>query len=239
MTTKKTTPAIVYDEIQPKGLFPKLFELRKVLARFVWEKDGKNLAQKYKYITEAQYKKYFEKALETVGLDYTFNVDSNTFQQNITDKMHLTTIGVTIHIIDPTTGEVREYKTFGTGSDMGDKGLYKAMTGALKYFIANNFLVNDGSDPENDEDELKGTKNKYVEPSKREEIKKEIMAKDEPVTDAQKTRIKELRDIIKESGQHADVVKNINTTMKAAPSKVQANSLIMELEDIVEELENE
>lgn len=238
MTTKKVTPTIAKDDIQPIGLFAKLFELRKVLASFVWEKDGKNLQQKYKYITEAQYKKYFQKALEQVELDYFVDITEMEFTPNITDKMHLTSIKAIFTIFDPITGEGRSYTSFGQGADMHDKGIYKAMTGCLKYFIANNFLVNDGSDPENDEDDVK-PKAKYVEPSKREEIKKEIMETVEAVTQAQKDRIKELRDLIKGSGQHADVVKKVNTTMKASPSKVQANALIMELEDIVEDLENE
>ena len=236
MTTKTAEKAVT---TTPKGKlnFPnKLFELRKVLSSFVWKKDGKNLQQQYKYITEAQYKMYFEQALETVGLDYTFNLEQATFQQNITEKQHLTSITVIIHIIDPETGEAREYKTFGTGADMSDKGLYKAMTGALKYFIATNFLVAENTEPENDETDKKPGSNRPASPEKRQAIKEEIMGKDVSVTAAQKAKIKALRDELKILDPQSTLIAKINTTMKAGPSKVEANKLIMEVEEIVEEL---
>ena len=214
----------------------KLFELRKVLSSFVWEKDGKNMQQQYKYITEAQYKKYFEQALETVGLDYTFDIEDAVFQNNITDKMHLTSITVLIHIINPETGEVRKYKTFGTGADMSDKGLYKAMTGALKYFIATNFLIAENNDPENDEGEIKPQNNRPASTEKRKAVKEEIMRKDEPVTAAQKAKVKALRDELKILDPTNALIAKINSTMKAGPSKVEANKLIMEVEEVVEEI---
>jgi len=39
---------------------------------------------------------------------------------------------------------------WGTGTDKGDKAVYKAMTGALKYGLRNAFLIPDESDPEGD-----------------------------------------------------------------------------------------
>lgn len=214
----------------------KLFELRKVMSSFVWEKDGKNLQQKYKYITETQYKKYFQRALEQVELDYHVQVVEMDFTPNITDKMHLTSIKAIFTILDPVTGEGRQYGSFGQGADFHDKGVYKAMTGCLKYFIANNFLINDGSDPENDESDVKPS-TRPVSPERREQVKTEIMANDEPVTDAQKQRIKDLRDTIKESDGQDEIIKKINQIMKNQPTKVQANVLIMELEDIADDLE--
>jgi hypothetical protein len=40
----------------------------------------------------------------------------------------------------------------GWGQDMGDKAVYKAITGALKYALRGPFLIPDESDPENDSD---------------------------------------------------------------------------------------
>ena len=237
MTTKTAEKAVTTQGAEKQKTLPqKLFELRKVLSSFVWTKDGKNLQQQYKYISEAQYKMYFEQALETVGLDYTFNLEQATFQQNITEKQHLTSITVIIHIIDPDTGEVREYKTFGTGADMSDKGLYKAMTGALKFFIATNFLVAENTEPENDDTTTKATNNRPASPEKRKAVKEEIMSTEEPVTAAQKAKIKALRDELKILDPQSTLIAKINTTMKAGPSKVEANKLIMEVEEIVEEL---
>ena len=39
---------------------------------------------------------------------------------------------------------------FGSGSDTSDKGLYKAITGGIKYVLNTNFLIPTGDDPEND-----------------------------------------------------------------------------------------
>ena len=39
----------------------------------------------------------------------------------------------------------------GSGQDAGDKGLYKAMTGGLKYLLMKTFLVSTGDDPEQEE----------------------------------------------------------------------------------------
>lgn len=39
---------------------------------------------------------------------------------------------------------------YGTGTDKGDKAIYKAMTGALKYGLRHAFLIPDESDPEGD-----------------------------------------------------------------------------------------
>jgi hypothetical protein len=42
------------------------------------------------------------------------------------------------------------FQGIGYGSDKGDKGAYKAMTGALKYALMKTFLVDTGDDPEGD-----------------------------------------------------------------------------------------
>ena len=45
----------------------------------------------------------------------------------------------------------------GTGTDKGDKAIYKAMTGALKYGLRHAFLIPDESDPEADAETDKAT----------------------------------------------------------------------------------
>jgi hypothetical protein len=48
------------------------------------------------------------------------------------------------------TGEAVSVDGFGTGEDSGDKGVYKAQTGALKYALLKTFLIPTGDDPEYD-----------------------------------------------------------------------------------------
>jgi hypothetical protein len=55
--------------------------------------------------------------------------------------------------INADTGEAWQHPASfpGHGMDTGDKGVYKAMTGAEKYFLMKTFLVSTGDDPEGDE----------------------------------------------------------------------------------------
>jgi hypothetical protein len=53
--------------------------------------------------------------------------------------------------MDGETGEELELQGAGLGWDSGDKGVYKAITGAVKYVLMKNFLITDGQDPESGE----------------------------------------------------------------------------------------
>jgi hypothetical protein len=48
------------------------------------------------------------------------------------------------------TGEIRLYRAVGHGIDNADKGIFKAITGAMKYWLMNQFLIPTGDDPERD-----------------------------------------------------------------------------------------
>jgi hypothetical protein len=51
-------------------------------------------------------------------------------------------------LIDVDTGFFETTEITGEGIDKGDKAGYKAYTGALKYFLADKFMVATGDDPE-------------------------------------------------------------------------------------------
>lgn len=63
----------------------------------------------------------------------------------------LTQLAMTFTFMDGETGEVIERDWLGSGLDSEDKGVYKAMTGAEKYFLLKTFLVPTGDDPEHDD----------------------------------------------------------------------------------------
>ena len=44
---------------------------------------------------------------------------------------------------------------YGTGTDTGDKGLYKAITGGVKYFLLKTLLIPTGDDPEREQEPVK------------------------------------------------------------------------------------
>lgn len=63
----------------------------------------------------------------------------------------LTEIEMTFTFYDGESDEALTCTWRGAGADKEDKGLYKAMTGAEKYFLLKTFLIPTGDDPELDE----------------------------------------------------------------------------------------
>ena len=140
--------------------------LRKLLKeKGVLKKGGVNSYDNYSYFSEAQYKELFTELFSDAGLELSFNeVEYNTFtgsEKQANGRMPklefiLTDIATGFYEVTTITGE---------GIDKGDKAGYKAYTGALKYYLANTFMVATGDDPEkespshtmNDKQEKKAT----------------------------------------------------------------------------------
>jgi hypothetical protein len=76
----------------------------------------------------------------------------------------LTLITVRYTFFDTESGESLEGTFCSQGSDTGDKGVFKAVTGAIKYILSSVFLIPTGGDPEEDEE---GGKDKYSKPYNR------------------------------------------------------------------------
>lgn len=177
----------------PKLAFlKKLFDLQTAMSEYSWEKDGINRHQSYRFISEAQYKTNFKKALKQVGLLWFVDEIGHEFVGSVSDKMHLILTNFKGTITDPDTGEFREYFYSGSGADNGDKALYKAYTGGLKFFISSNFLVSEDNDPENDETPV--SKPSYTKPEEREEIKAELSDPERPATEVQIKALKRVLD---------------------------------------------
>lgn len=62
----------------------------------------------------------------------------------------LTTVNLGFRIFDKETGEYVQGQMPGQGVDGGDKGVYKAITGAIKYILTSVLLIETGDDPENE-----------------------------------------------------------------------------------------
>lgn len=130
--------------------------LRKELKnRGVLKRTGENSFDRYKYFSEAQYKTLFTELFSTFGLELSFTeLDYNTYEG--TEKQangRMVTIQFTLTDIE--TGFAENSAITGEGMDKGDKAGYKAYTGALKYYLANTFMVATGDDPEKDSPEAK------------------------------------------------------------------------------------
>ena len=125
--------------------------LRKELSeKGVLKKGGKNDYDHYTYFSEAQYKELFTELFSKHGLELKFTeLEYNTFEgseKQANGRMPK----IQFTLIDIETGYGEDTVITGEGIDKGDKAGYKAYTGALKYFLANTFMVATGDDPEKD-----------------------------------------------------------------------------------------
>ena len=122
-------------------------------------KEGKNQAQGYSYVRAADVANEVRKVLVKHGIAFGFDVieeerwshDRMSREGVIIGVMNYVRIVADVIFEDSLTGELRISKARGWGQDVGEKAIYKAMTGALKYALRMNFIIPDESDPENEE----------------------------------------------------------------------------------------
>ena len=219
----------------------KLKKLQDIMGDFPWEKDGINRYQSYKYITEKQYKTNFKKALKEVGLLWKMEQLEHQFIPEISDKMHLVICKFKGYLIDPETGEYEEYIFFGSGSDNGDKALYKAVTGGLKFFLASNFNVAEDMEPENDRDEVPKIEPPAT-PEQREDIKNKLTNKDGPATKMQinslKKILKQLREVDPNQEEFIAIIAQ-KTDNFTNITKGACEQLILRIGELIEEAKQE
>ena len=149
------------DNLEPKiwlelnaKLQAKKNALRKDLkSKGILKKGGQNDFDHYSYFSEAQYKELFTELFSKNNLELKFSeLEYNTFEgsgKNCNGRM--TRIEFTL--IDVETGFFETTIITGEGMDKGDKAGYKAYTGAVKYYLADTFLVATGDDAEKESPE--------------------------------------------------------------------------------------
>lgn len=124
-------------------------EVRKALKEKGILKKGKtNEFENYQYFSEAQYKELFTELFSEKGLELKFNeLEYDTFEG--TEKQANGRMPkLEFYLYDIETGFYETCCITGEGIDKGDKAGYKAYTGALKYYLANTFMVATGDDAE-------------------------------------------------------------------------------------------
>ena len=114
-------------------------------------KNGRNDFQNYDYATERDFVTTLKPLLEKHGVIVIPEIAAPpTIQDSGKDgKSKLTTILMKFKLVnsdDPT--DFFQVLVGGQGQDAGDKGIYKAITGAKKYFMATTFMIPTGDDPE-------------------------------------------------------------------------------------------
>lgn len=148
-----------------------------LLSEKEWVKDMQH-NQGWKYVSGDQYIQYLRVACLEAGLLFKSDVIKTEFiaQLPTVEKMNMIMVEMKFTLIDPETGEFLEYMASGEGADFTDKGGYKAKTGAIKYFIRDNFLVGESTDPE--EIDTDGKKSKFIiTDDEKKEAKTNLMSK--------------------------------------------------------------
>jgi hypothetical protein len=130
------------------------------------QKDKVNTFHKYNYASEAAIKDKVHEAFVkhkvlpsvSTSLIETEKPTEVVYQTTPTTekKKELDKVVTTFRFWCVETGEFIEVDGVGFGQDSGDKGVYKAITGAIKYILTGNFLIPTGDDPEG------GDEPKYV-----------------------------------------------------------------------------
>lgn len=113
-------------------------------------KDGRNDFHGYEYATEGALVAHVRSKLAAQGLAIFPSVIGHETAEtkNARGKTsRLTTVTMAITIVH-TSGQSMATQWIGQGEDAGDKGYYKAYTGAMKYFLMKTFLISTGDDPE-------------------------------------------------------------------------------------------
>lgn len=117
-------------------------------------KEGRNTAQNYKYVQEAALLETLRSALikhQVTVIPSITGYDIRQFQTKDGQfAQPLVIVNMEYRITDADSGEFLLIPYVGTGADTGDKGLYKAITGANKYLLLKTFQIPTTDDPEND-----------------------------------------------------------------------------------------
>ncbi|MGE6893820.1 ERF family protein [Priestia flexa] len=136
---------------EQRMLVKKLAEVMKAVKCI--EKRGFNKFHQYNYATESDVAEKVREELAERNVMMIPSVIGNETREHTNAKgktEYIVTVHMEFTFMDGDTGETISFRTVGEGQDAGDKGSYKAMTGAQKYALMKAFMIPTGDDPEAD-----------------------------------------------------------------------------------------
>lgn len=121
-------------------------------------KTGKNEKHGYSYVKAEDVVRAVRDKFVEHGIVMVIDARNVNHFTDTGGKQFVTTVELEITLVNadrPTHpygfGDTRTFHWVGAGADIGgEKGLYKAYTGGVKYFLLNLFMVPTGDDPESD-----------------------------------------------------------------------------------------
>ncbi len=194
-----TNPNVTQFPSTPESLPAEGRPLARKLAKVLSEvhrvpKNGRNNFHKYDYVYESDLVDHIRDKLAEQGVALFPSVsehDVKEMEDARNRTVYLTTVTLDITMIDGESGDMMTTTWVGQGLDNGDKGYYKAYTGAIKYFLLKTFLISTGDDPERDDAPrpVNGSKGKKSAPKKAANSDKEKWSE----------RASEFRDLLEEA----------------------------------------
>lgn len=154
------------------------------------QKDKKNVSQNYNYASEAAIKEKLHAAFVKNGVWMSFSTKQVTVEPVVLEgksgdrKTLQATVSCDWSLFDVESSESVSGTCYGIGHDSGDKAIYKAITGALKYMLTANFLIPTGDDAEDSEDDGNEVVKKPVAPVTQKAV--EPVYTNEPIVDTLK-----------------------------------------------------
>lgn len=133
---------------QSVDIYRKLHEMQKEVDHM--GKEGRNQAQNYSYLSEAQVAEVFKELLEKHKVFFTYSSRITATYPSVKGTQLITDVRIDYQFIDIETGSAHSGYVCGQGADATDKGVYKGITGAVKYIFMKTFLIATGDDPEKD-----------------------------------------------------------------------------------------
>ncbi len=137
--------------VNPSTLAQRLTEVRSRIGYI--QKRGHNELFGYSYAMAADIAGAVGDALAELGVIVIPHLESITSEPLPAARERIVRVVMDYTLVDSQTGERETIRVAGEGRDPGDKGPYKAMTGALKYALLQTFLIATGDDPENERGE--------------------------------------------------------------------------------------
>lgn len=135
---------------------------KKLKEKGILKKGAVNEFDKYAYFSEAQYKELFTELFSECGLELKPNELEYAMFEGTEKQANGRNVKIEFTLYDVETGFYETSAVTGEGIDKGDKAGYKADTGALKYYLANTFMVATGDDPEKESPDNKMNNKKYT-----------------------------------------------------------------------------
>ncbi len=136
-----------FDHLAPPALSTELAAVMGELGAVV--KRGRNAFHHYAYITESDVLDAVRQHLAARGIRLFVEVGVPSYTPIGTKGQCRCDVQLRIGFAN--ARETLTYDWAGCGADAGDKGLYKAITGGVKYFLLKHFLIPSCDDPEADE----------------------------------------------------------------------------------------